>query len=108
MATEDELKIEARIQELQLNAPRLTPALIDACIADETFVVMPDERTTVCQLTLRNGFTVRGESSVVSKENFRQDLGQEISRRKARDTIWLLEAYLLQQRIYEQAIKELA
>ena len=40
-------------------------------IAAADYVVMPDGRTTVCQLTMQNGFTVRGESSCVSAENFK-------------------------------------
>jgi len=35
-----------------------------------TFVTLESGKCMVCELTLRKGFTVRGEASCVSKENF--------------------------------------
>lgn len=92
--------IEQEIQAKGLNAPRLKPAQVDAVIADETYTVLPSGRTMICELTLKNGFTVRGEASVVSKENFDDELGRKISREDARNKIWQLEAYLLKDRLY--------
>ena len=95
-----EADIEQEIQEKGLNAPRLTPADIDAAIVSETFTVLPSGKAMVCELTLRNGFTVRGESACVSKENFDEGIGQKISRENARNKVWELEGYLLQERVY--------
>jgi len=92
-----EREIEKKLQSKGLDAPRLTPESIDAVIVDETFTVLPSGKCMVCELTLRNGFTVRGESACVSKSNFDIEIGQEISRKNARDKIWGLEGYLLQQ-----------
>ena len=86
-------------------APRVTQADIDALITDETFVILPDGRTTICQLTLVNGFTVRGESSTVYIENFDEKIGRDIARRNAVEKIWLLEGYLLAQRRYENDLR---
>ncbi len=94
----NETEIENELQAKGLNAPRLSPALIDAVIVGETYTVLPSGKCMVCELTLRNGFTVRGESSVVSKANFNEDIGRTISRQNAREKIWALEAYLLQER----------
>lgn len=94
----DENEIEKLLIEKNLNAPRLNPAAIDAVIVGETYTTLPSGKCIVCELTLRNGFTVRGESSVVSKANFNEDIGRAISRRAAREKIWALEAYLLQER----------
>ena len=55
----------------------------------------------ICELMLRNGYSVRGESSVVSKDNFDENIGRQISRANAREKIWQLEGYLLQQRLWE-------
>ena len=41
---------------------RVTKEALLAKIAAADYVVMPDGRTTVCQLTMQNGFTVRGVS----------------------------------------------
>lgn len=95
----DELELELEITGKGLNAPRLRPEDIDATIVDEDYIVLPSGKTMICELTLENGFTVRGEASMVSKDNFNYDIGKKISRQKARDKIWELEAYLLQERI---------
>lgn len=97
----DEAGIEKSIQDKNLNAPRLTPSDIDLVIVDKTFTTLPSGKVMVCELTLRNGFTVRGEASVVSKENFNQEIGEQISYSNARNKIWELEGYLLQEYIYK-------
>jgi hypothetical protein len=58
-----EASIEAEIQTKGLNAPRLTPAMIDAAIVSEDYHVFPGTTMTVCALKLRNGFVVIGESA---------------------------------------------
>ena len=74
---------------------------IDAVIVDKTFTVLPSGKVMVCEVTLVNGFTVRGEASVISKANFRQEIGEEISFINARSKIWELEGYLLQSKLAE-------
>jgi len=87
--------VEQQIQEKGLNAPRLTPEQIDACIVGEDYHVFPGTTMTVCCLTLQNGYNVVGESAAASPENFNEDIGRQIARRNARDKIWSLEGYLL-------------
>ncbi|MBL8260916.1 MAG: hypothetical protein JNM58_00725 [Xanthomonadaceae bacterium] len=98
----NEAAIEADIQSKGLSAPRLTPAHIDAVIVSETFTRLPSGKVMVCELTLRNGFSVRGESSCVSVENFNEEIGRDVSRRNAREKIWQLEGYLLQERLHAE------
>lgn len=93
--------VQKMIDEKGLNAPRITPAHIDSLIVRETFTELPSGKVMVCELTLKNGFTVRGEGSAVSRENFNVEVGMQVSRKKAWDKIWELEGYLLQQRLYE-------
>jgi Phage protein (N4 Gp49/phage Sf6 gene 66) family len=90
-----EASIEAELVTKGLNAPRLTPALIDAQIVSEDYHVFPDTTMTVCALTLRNGFTVIGESAAASPENFDRAIGRRIARDNARNKIWALEGYTL-------------
>ncbi len=92
---------EAQIQAKGLNAPRLTPDHINSVIVGESYTVLPSGKCMVCEMTLTNGFTVRGESSTVSKANFNEEIGRQISREDARNKIWLLEGYLLQQRLFD-------
>lgn len=91
-----EQEIEQEIQDKGLNVPRLRPADIDSVIVSETFTTLPSGKAMVCELTLASGFTVRGESACVSKENFDEGIGQVISRANARNKVWELEGYRLQ------------
>lgn len=95
----DEQKLEKEINEKGLNAPRLTPELIDAKIVDEAYHVFEKTSLTVCCLTLENGFTVVGESACASPENFNAELGRKIARDNARSKVWALEGYLLRQKL---------
>lgn len=97
--SQDEQRIETEIQSKGLNAPRLSPEKIDDVIVGEDYYVFPGTTLTVCCLKLRNGFTVTGESAAVSMENFDAELGRKIARSHAREKIWVLEGYLLRDRL---------
>ena len=92
--------IEREIQEKNLNAPRLTPSLIDSVIDSTDYHVFGDTCLTVCCLTLKNGFTVTGESACASPENFDESIGRKIAFEQARNKIWMLEGYLLKQKLF--------
>lgn len=104
MSTEHEIENEIRAKGL--NAPRLHPSDIDNAIVGETFTTLPSGKVMVCELTLRNGFTVRGEAATVSKENFNEEIGKKVSRENARNKVWELEGYLLQQRLYLSGLED--
>jgi hypothetical protein len=97
--SKDEQQIEAEIQAKGLNAPRLTPTLIDETIVSEQYHVFAGTTLTVCALTLRNGYIVTGESAAASPENFNQEIGRKIARDNARNKIWALEGYLLRENL---------
>jgi hypothetical protein len=82
---------------------RITEERIDSVIATSMCYVFPDTTHTVCVLTLKNGFTVTGESACVVPENFNADRGREVAMKKAREKVMMLEGYLLRQRIYDDA-----
>lgn len=91
--------IESDIQAKGKTAPRVTLADIDAEIVGETFTILPSGRVTVCELTLRNGFTVRGESAVVCIENFDAEIGKRVARENARNQIWQLLGFRLRDQL---------
>ena len=95
----NEEEVEKVIQGKGLNAPRLTSENIDATIAEEDYHVFENTCLTVCCLTLKNGFTVTGESACASPENFDAELGRMIARKNAREKIWMLEGYLLKEKL---------
>lgn len=94
-----EQEIEKEIQEKNLNAPRLTPDLIDSVIQSEQYHVFDNTTLTVCCLTLKNGYNVTGESAAASPENFDREIGRKIARQNAREKIWALEGYLLKEKL---------
>ena len=83
----------------QGQAPRVTMEMVNEQIVGETYTVLPSGRVTVCELTLKNGFTVRGESAVVFIENNVPQTGREIARKKAADQIWQLLGYELRTKL---------
>lgn len=81
-------------------APSVTPEQIQAKIKSETYTRLPNLRTTVCQLTLQNGFTVEGQSACVCLENYDAERGNKLAREDAVRKIWQLEGYLLAERLF--------
>ena len=98
--TNNENTIEQELQSKGLNAPRLSPDHISNVITKADYHVFPDTTTTVCCLTLTNGFTVVGESASASTANFDKSIGKTIAYENARNKIWALEGYLLKQSLH--------
>lgn len=110
-------EIEQQIQAKGLTAPRVTLLAVQESIVGEVYIVPTDEninqenafasgkfdaeqvkRTTLCILTLRNGFTVTGiNHGPVSAANFDRELGRQLARQKAVEQIWPLLGYQLKQ-----------
>lgn len=117
------MDIEKEIKEAGLNAPRVTPQRIEDVIDGEYYFTAEhgvkgnfsgqDDLTmltgyhdslkllTFCVLHLKNGFTVTGESACASPENFNAEIGRKIARENAVNKIWMLEGYLLKQKLSE-------
>lgn len=115
--------IEQEIQAKGKTAPRVTPTDIEAEIAGGFFFtaadgynaapchdpngqpgeVLPPPQSlgllTFCVLTLRNGFTVTGESACASPENFDAEIGRQIARQNAVLKIWPLMGYELRSKL---------
>lgn len=118
-------QIEDEIVAKGLIAPRVTMQHIEGIIVSENYFTAHDgwvganllkntgdaielddlnqlKLLTFCVLVLKNGFTVTGESACASPENFDAEVGRKIARQNAVNKIWLLEGYLLKQRLSEQ------
>ena len=128
-----EQQIEQEIQAKGLNAPRLTPAHIDAVIVSEHYFTGAQgeakaqeggafangylngaalrpipaglNQITFCVLILKNGYKITGVNhSGVSPENHDPEMGRKMAYEDARNKIWELEGYLLKQHLYEQSL----
>ena len=109
--------IERLIQAKGKTAARVTPADIEANIVSEHYFTAGDgvmgalpegedtkypmslELLTFCVLTLRNGFTVTGESACASPENFDAEIGRNIARQNAVNKVWPLMGYELRSKL---------
>lgn len=96
-------EIEQEIQDKGLVAPRVTLEHIESVICKKEYHVF-NGVLTICCITLKNGFTVTGESACASPENFNKELGQKISFDNAKNKIWALEGYLLKEKLWEQSL----
>lgn len=96
----DETTLENLLDKLGLNAPRINPQFIDQLIVEEQFHVFIGSCMTVCCLTLKNGFSVIGESACASPENFNQVVGETLARKDARRKIWALAGYALKEKLW--------
>jgi hypothetical protein len=83
----------------------LTIADIYAKIAKSEYTILSDYRTTICQLTLQNGFTVIGKSACVDVRTFNKADGEKYAFEDAVSKVWELEGYLLKERQYDQVEK---
>ena len=117
--------LEARIAARP--APKVTPADIEAEIASEHYftaaegvageaslrhrmVVTGDKHPpealkllTFCVITMRNGFTVTGESACASPENFDAQIGREVARKAAVLKVWPLMGFRLRDNLHNLA-----
>lgn len=93
---------EQDIKKTNPSAHRVTPQHLDEVIFAEQFYVFPGTTLTVCALTLKNGFVVTGTSAAADPDNFNEKIGQDIARERARQEIWVLEGYLVRQKLYEE------
>lgn len=107
--------IERLIQTKGKTAARVTPQDIERAITSEHYFTAgqaveqqtaPHEQIptslyllTFCVLTLRNGFTVTGESACASPENFDAEKGRNIARQNAVQKIWPLLGYELRTKL---------
>ena len=110
-------EIENEIVAKGLTAPRIRPVDVEDNIKSEYYftafdgvmgkdlaapVDTPLSLLTFCVLVLQNGFTVTGESSCASPENFDSELGRKIARQNATQKIWPLMGYELRSKLSEK------
>jgi len=65
-------------------------------------VRIPGSAVTICNVTLENGFSVRGESACVDPGDYHEELGKELAYKDAFNKIWALEGYLLAEGLWIQ------
>lgn len=76
---------------------RLTPQVIEGLIASEWFQIVPDTSLTLCALTLRNGFTVVGQSAHLDPLRFDPHMGRLLARDDALRKLHEMHAYAVKE-----------
>ena len=56
-------------------------------------------KTTVCMLTLTNGFEIVATSSCVDPEAYDQTIGERLALQRAKDKVWELLGFALQYKV---------
>ena len=99
----------AQLQEALDKSPsqlRVTPEMLDSRIASVGYQVLAGTSVTICNLTLDNGFSVRGESACVDPANFNRDVGQTIAYNNAKNKLWQLFGFLLAELRYRSMTQD--
>lgn len=106
----DDQTIEQEIQAKGLTAPRITPADIEANIANVEIVKHVSKAGQVLRwavLTTLNGFAVTGKpSAAVSSENDNEEIGTQVAIENAKAEMWQLMGYELKSRLAAPATKK--
>ena len=91
-----ELITDKKLDELLAASPaeRVTKEYIESRIASTEFHRI-GETVTLCNITLDNGFSVRGESACVNPENYNQQIGEKIAYDNAFRLLWSPFGFLL-------------
>lgn len=84
----------------QRTEPALRMADVVDTITKEQYHVFEGTTTTVCCLTLRNGFTAVGKSACIHSQDFDAELGRKYAKEEAIKQVFDLEAYMLKQRLF--------
>lgn len=93
-----------QIVDEEAEAPAVTEELVREIMENSEFEIQTVfDKCTIVSCRLPNGFVIVESSACVSPENYDADLGADICFDKIADKIYELEAYRLQQEMYEAA-----
>lgn len=84
-------------------APRVTEESIKARISDVKYI-WTERLLTICIITMGNGFMVTGVSAAASTSNHDPLVGQRYAYDNAFKQLWVLEGYLLREKLYQSAL----
>lgn len=79
---------------------RLTPQDLEGQISSVDYKRF-GQTGTLCVITLKNGYTVTGESSCIDPDIFDEDIGKKVAYENAFNKLWHLLGYGVKQKWYE-------
>jgi hypothetical protein len=77
---------------------RVTEDAMKARILAVDYIRLPNSTVMLCNITLDNGYSVRGEAACVDPKNFDEEIGKAISYKMAFSKLWPLFGFVLSER----------
>lgn len=62
-----------------------------------------DKPVTYVTVRMKNGFTLRENTTCVDPDNYNEEIGKQICLEKLEDKIWFLLGYALQDKVYKES-----
>lgn len=91
-----------KLEDVKMAPPSVTEERVAEIMEGSNFEVYTAfDKCTVVSCRLPNGFVITEYSACVSPENYDEEMGVNICIDKISDRVWELEAYRLQQELYE-------
>lgn len=97
--------IEQLIQGKAPIGPRMTAEMVESLIKDIEYTLLPNKRSTVCSITLVNGFMVNGVSSLISSFDYDEEVGQITAHKKAMAEVWDVASILFTEKLHQSQVK---
>jgi hypothetical protein len=69
-----------------------------------SYAVLPETTTTICVMTMVNGYVVLGTSACVDPAMLNKALGEQHSYADAIKQLWSLEGYLLREELSKEVV----
>lgn len=91
---------EAKAVVATKTAPRVTEESIKAKILDVDYFT--HDLTTICMITMRNGFRFIGHSTPADARNYDAKVGHRYAYDNAFKQIWSHEGYLLREALFQE------
>ena len=80
---------------------KVTQETVDGLIKEISYLVTSSLKQTFCIITMTNGFEIYGKAGIVDATNYNKTTGEIIALAKAKDKIWEIAGYLLQEKLYK-------
>ena len=89
---------------LELRRTKVTLSAMQDKIKHVSYALLPETTTTICIMTMTNGFVVLGTSACADPAMFNKALGEQYSYSDAIDKLWPLEGYLLREELSKEVM----
>ena len=108
----NEAHLEQKIQDFELNAPRVTPGDLDAAIDSVDYVKHVTPSGSILRwavLNLKNGFSVTGKpSAAVSAANDNEEIGRQVAYDNARNELRVFLGFRLKEQQHQATLSHTA